>query len=168
MKDFKCEQKVLSTDVLVVGGGIAGLTAAITVKETNPDVDVLIVEKQTSGYSGKANRGGGVLQYFDLEKVKPIEFVAYHANAVGCFLGDQEQMLKYVSMNNMMIKKLEEWGVRVPYNEDGTLKVVPTGPMTGMIGVDLDITVKVRRTAEKKGIKIIDKVTISDLLTNEG
>ncbi len=167
MENIECNQKVLSTDVLVIGGGIAGLAAAITIKETNPNTDVLIVEKQTCGYSGKANRGGGVLQYFDFDRVKPIEFVAYHANAVGCFLGDQEQMLKYVSMNHKMIDKLIEWGVKIPYNEDGSLKVIPTGPMTGIIGVDLDITLRVRRTAEKLGVKIIDKVTISDLLTNE-
>lgn len=168
MKNIECNQQVLSTDVLVIGGGIAGLAAAITVKEKNENTDVLIVEKQTSGYSGKANRGGGVLQYFDFNRVKPIEFVAYHANAVGCFLGDQVQMLNYVSRNHEMIEKLEQWGVKVPYNEDGSLKVIPTGPMTGMIGVDLDITLKVRRTAEKKGVKIIDKVTISDILTSEG
>ncbi|MCM8711222.1 FAD-dependent oxidoreductase [Clostridium sp. SYSU_GA19001] len=168
MNKIDYKEQVLSTDVLVIGGGIAGLTAAITVKETNANTEVLIVEKQTSGYSGKANRGGGVLQYFDFNRVKPIEFVAYHANAVGCFLGDQVQMLNYVSRNHEMIDKLIEWGVKVPYNEDGSLKIIPTGPMTGMIGVDLDITLKVRRTAEKKGVKIIDKVTISDILTNEG
>ena len=126
----------------------------------------MILEKQTCGYSGKANRGGGVLQYFDFNRIKPIEFVAYHANAVGCFLGDQIQMLKYVSMNNEMIDTLVSWGVKVPKNEDGSLRIIPTGPMTGMVGVDLDITIQVRRTAEKLGIKIIDKVTVSDLLVN--
>ncbi|GAU76873.1 FAD-binding protein [Fusibacter sp. 3D3] len=154
----------LKTDILIAGGGIAGLTAAVIAKEKNPECEVLIIEKQTCGYSGKANRGGGVLQYFDLNRIKPIEFVAYHANSVGCFLGDQEQMLKYVSLNNTMIHKLEEWGVKIPRNEEGSLKIVPTGPMTGMVGVDLDITIQVRRTAEKKGVKIIDKVTLSDLL----
>ena len=156
----------LKTDILVVGGGIAGLTAAIIAKENSPESDVLILEKQTCGYSGKANRGGGVLQYFDFNRIKPIEFVAYHANAVGCFLGDQIQMLKYVSMNNEMIDTLVSWGVKVPKNEDGSLRIIPTGPMTGMVGVDLDITIQVRRTAEKLGIKIIDKVTVSDLLVN--
>lgn len=157
----------LKADILVVGGGIAGLTAAIIAKENSPESEVLILEKQTSGYSGKANRGGGVLQYFDFNRVKPIEFVAYHANAVGCFLGDQIQMLKYVSMNNEMIDKLVSWGVKVPKNEDGSLCIIPTGPMTGMVGVDLDITIQVRRTAEKLGIKIMDKVTVSDLLVND-
>ena len=60
--------EIITSDVLIIGGGIAGLTAAISVKEENPDISVLVVEKQTSGYSGKANKGGGVLQYFDLEK----------------------------------------------------------------------------------------------------
>ena len=66
------------TDVLVIGGGIGGLTAAVSIKERAPELDVLIVEKQTAGYSGKANKGGGVLQYFDLNRIKPEEFVEYH------------------------------------------------------------------------------------------
>ena len=50
-----------SADILVVGGGIAGLTAAVAAKEKNPDASVIVVEKQTAGYGGKANKGGGVL-----------------------------------------------------------------------------------------------------------
>jgi len=38
--------------------------------------------------------------------------------------------------------------------------------MTGMTDVDLDITIQVRKTAEKKGVKIIDKVTISNQSIN--
>ncbi|OLA82787.1 MAG: hypothetical protein BHW44_10890 [Roseburia sp. 40_7] len=66
MQKQEIKQEKMSADVLIIGGGIAGLTAAISVKEENPDISVLVVEKQTSGYSGKANKGGGVLQYFDL------------------------------------------------------------------------------------------------------
>lgn len=168
MNDSNYKKIEITTDVLVIGGGIAGLSAAVSIKEKASETEVLIVEKQTAGYSGKANKGGGVLQYFDLNKTKPEAFVAYHANSVGCFLGDQELMHKYVSMNNDMIDKLIDWGVKVPLKDDGTINVFPTGPMVGMIGVDLDITVKVRKTARKKGVKIMDKVTISDLLTNNG
>ena len=57
-----------SCDVLIIGGGIGGLSCATAIKEHNPDADVLVVEKNFAGYAGKANRGGGVLQYFDLEK----------------------------------------------------------------------------------------------------
>jgi succinate dehydrogenase/fumarate reductase flavoprotein subunit len=108
--DFKYGLERHSADVLVAGGGIAGLAAAVSIKETAPELDVLIVEKQTSGYSGKANKGGGVLQHFDLGRISPEIFVEYHANAIGCFLGDQELMAKYVSMNNIMFDKLVQWG----------------------------------------------------------
>ena len=161
-------RKDLSTDVLIVGGGIAGLSAAVSIKEHDPDLDVLVVEKQTAGYSGKANKGGGVLQYFDLERIRPEDFVAYHVHSVGCYLGDQELMTKYVSMNHVLLDKLVEWGAKLPKNADGTYCVTPTGPMTAMIGVDLDITLKVRRTAEKKGVRFIDKVPVSDLITEDG
>jgi len=166
--DTKYGRENLTTDVLIIGGGVAGLTAAVSIKERAPETDVLIVEKQTSGYSGKANKGGGVLQYFDLSKIDPMQFVAYHANAIGCFLGDQELMIKYVSMNNLMLDKLVEWGARLPKNKDGSWNVIPTGPMTSMIGIDLDVTLKMRQTAERMGVKIIDKTAVSDLLTYNG
>lgn len=160
MKMIEYKHESMSTDVLIIGGGIAGLTAAVTIKEKNPDTEVFIVEKQTTGYAGKANKGGGVLQFFDLENITPETFVEYHAHSVGCYLGNQDLMKKYVSMNNYMLDKLEKWGVKVPK------KRIPTGPMTYMVGVDLDITLQMRRTAEKKNVKIIDKVTISDLLAD--
>ena len=162
MKQLQIEEVQHSADILVVGGGIAGLTAAISAKEKNPDSEVLIVEKQTTGYGGKANKGGGVLQYFDLEHIPPEQFVEYHANAVGCFLGNQNLMIKYVAMNNEMLDRLEGWGVTIPKTR------IPTGPMTYMVGVDLNITLQMRRKAEKLGVKIIDKVTVSDLLTDQG
>ena len=54
--------EVFSTDVLILGGGLAGLIAANKIKELNGEFDVLIVEKATTGFSGsKANKGAGVL-----------------------------------------------------------------------------------------------------------
>ena len=46
-------------DALANAPEIGGLSCAVAVKEQLPDADVLIIEKQTAGYSGKANRGGG-------------------------------------------------------------------------------------------------------------
>ncbi|MBE6914874.1 MAG: FAD-dependent oxidoreductase [Ruminococcaceae bacterium] len=157
--DLKC-------DVLIVGGGIGGLSCAVAVKEQLPDADVLIIEKQTAGYSGKANRGGGVLQYFDPKRVTPEKFLAFHVTQVGCGLGDQELMLKYVGMNTAMLNKLESWGVSIPREEDGSFHVMPTGPMTAITCVDLDITLRIRRRAEKLGVRIMDKTTLAELLTD--
>ena len=35
--------EVISTDLLIVGGGISGLVAAIKAKEESPEVDILII-----------------------------------------------------------------------------------------------------------------------------
>ena len=51
--------EVICTDVLIIGGGFAGLIAAIKAKEQFPGLDVLIVEKQTTGWSGKAPKING-------------------------------------------------------------------------------------------------------------
>ena len=155
----------LNCDILIAGGGIGGLSCAVSLKEHLPEADILVVEKQTAGYSGKANKGGGVLQYFDPEKVKPVDFAAFHANAIGAFLGDQELMMRYVAMNGEMLDTLCRWGVNVPKRDDGSYNVMPTGPMTAMIRVDLDITLRVRRKAEALGVRFMDKTVVADLLT---
>ena len=51
------ERKEISCDVLIAGGGIGGLVCAVELKEKRPELDVLIVEKQTTGFGGKDNKG---------------------------------------------------------------------------------------------------------------
>ena len=55
--------RVESADILVIGGGIGGLAAATAAKEKNPDADVLVVEKASSGWAGQANKGAGIWWY---------------------------------------------------------------------------------------------------------
>ena len=162
------EYRTERCDVLVIGGGIAGLSCAVSVKEQCPELDVLVAEKNFAGYSGKANRGGGVLQYFDPERIDPWEFVKFHAEKIGAYLGDQELMAEYVAMNKGMLDKLTSWGAVLPKREDGSYRVFPTGPMTAMIATDLDITLNIRKTAEKLGVRFVDKTALIDLLTDDG
>ena len=161
------EWNKLNCDVLIIGGGIGGLSCATAIKEHNPEADVLVVEKNFAGFAGKANRGGGVLQYFDLDKIDPKEFVAFHTHKIGAWFTDQELMEKYVSMNTYMLDKLLEWGCNLP-KKDGKFMVMPTGPMTAMIRVDLDITLRVRQTAQKLGVRFMDKTVMADLITDGG
>ena len=48
--------EVISTDVLIIGGGISGVPAAIKARDL--DVDVLIVDKATIGWAGMATKAG--------------------------------------------------------------------------------------------------------------
>ena len=58
--------EVLKTDVLVLGGGIAGCFAAIKARESG--LDAVIVDKGHLGRSGLSPQMSGVLTYFDPEQ----------------------------------------------------------------------------------------------------
>ncbi|MBE3586341.1 MAG: FAD-dependent oxidoreductase [Thermoanaerobacter sp.] len=64
MSDLESLGSVVQTDVLVIGGGYAGLWAANRAKEIAGDVlDVLIVEKgPPMGFAGQAYFSGGGIQ----------------------------------------------------------------------------------------------------------
>lgn len=51
------DREILKTDLLIVGGGVAGMQAAISAKETEPDINVLIVEKADTRRSGMGSTG---------------------------------------------------------------------------------------------------------------
>ena len=52
---------VITTDVLVLGAGGAGMCAALKAKESN--VDVLMIDKCGIGWNGQVPIGGGILAY---------------------------------------------------------------------------------------------------------
>ena len=59
MQASRSKENVVSTDVLVVGGGLAGLTAAVKLKEQREDLDILVVDKGGVGWAGQVPSGGG-------------------------------------------------------------------------------------------------------------
>jgi len=48
---------VIDTDVLVIGGGTAGPMAAVTVKEQDPNLKVILLEKANVKRSGAISMG---------------------------------------------------------------------------------------------------------------
>ena len=176
----------LNTDVLVVGGSLAGLASAISAKEQDPALDVTVVEKYTCGYSGKANRGAGIMLM--LGGYTPEEFVQFYLKHIGLYLNNQTTLLKYASMLNSSIDCLDTWsGVKVDKYENGTYKALKWAakvvgrkedgkpifdennpyPWT-LVAIELDYIRKVRRYARRLGVKFVDRVGMVDLLTGDG
>ncbi|MEW6667329.1 MAG: FAD-dependent oxidoreductase [Thermodesulfobacteriota bacterium] len=156
--------EVVSTDLLIVGGGIGGLCAAIRAKEVFPDIDVLIVDKQTIGYAGKASKGGGILWALgpedDLE-----EFVELHVKEIGDYLNDQELLYAYSREMYRNIEQLADWGVNVQKDEAGKLSLIRReGTRWSLAGVDLNMMLPLRRKARKLGARTLNKVQVVDLL----
>ena len=172
----------IKTDLLVVGGSLAGMAAAIKAKEGNPELDVTIVEKYTAGYAGKANRGAGI--FCILGDSDPEDYVKYQTNYIGEYLNDQDQLRGYAASLNDCVQDLDKWsGGKIGKNEDGSFKTLKwLAQITGedengkrtfdepdhfpwtLVCVDLDYMPNVRRYAAKAGIKFVDRVGVVDVL----
>ncbi len=154
--------EVVSTDLLIIGGGLAGLVAAIKAKEYS--VDVLLVDKQTIGWSGKAPKVGGGL-WVMLPDDDVDRFAEYHVRNIGCYLNDQELLYSYARESFGAIKQLMEWGVKLPQDAEGKLQTVrhPAGLWSGT-GVDRDMLFPLRTRARELGARILNKVQVVELL----
>jgi succinate dehydrogenase/fumarate reductase flavoprotein subunit len=163
---MKDTQVVFNTDVLVVGGGIGGLTVAIRIKELAPETDVLLADKQTIGWGGKANKGAGVLWVLGPED-NVDTFVDFHVRNIGTFLNDQELLRAMAQESYGAAKKLAEWGVKVARTPAGELDLnqLPTG--WSLAGADLDMMQPLRARAAKLGVRFVDKTHITELLTED-
>ena len=175
----------IKTDVLVVGGSIAGLAAAITAKETEPSKDVLVVEKYTAGYAGKANRGAGIVQI--LGPYTPREFVEYHVKNIGLYLNDQDFLSLYAEELNNGLEALDRWSSgKFDRDEKGEIRTLKwRSQLRGMSGdgaydfdqdneypwtlaaIDLDFMLEVRKTALRLGVKFVDRTGVTDILTSD-
>ena len=176
----------ITTDLLVVGGSLAGMAAAIKARELYPDLEVTLVEKYTSGYAGKANRGAGI--FCILGDSDPEDYVKYQLEYIGEYLNDQDQLRAYASSLNDCVKDLDKWSNgKIGKKEDGSFRTLKwlaqitsedeKGKRTfnepdhfpwTLVCVELDYMINVRKYAVKSGVKIIDRVGIVDVLKDNG
>jgi succinate dehydrogenase / fumarate reductase flavoprotein subunit len=158
---------VYDTDVLIVGGGFGGLSAAIRIKELSPETSVLVVDKQTIGWGGKANKGAGVL--WVLAPGDDIDaFVDYHVQNIGIYLNDQDLLYAMARESYGAAQKLADWGVNVMKTPDGELDVnrLPFG--WSLAAADLDMMQPLRSKAAKLGVRLLDKIQVVELLKQDG
>ena len=158
--------EVISTDVLIIGGGISGLVAAIKAREY--PVDVLIVERETVGWAGKAPKGGGaflvVAPEDNLDKI-----MDYHVRNIGFYLEDQELLYSYLSESYGAAERLAGWGVKMARDEQGKLDLAknPFG-LWSLAGPDLNLQFPLRAKALETGATILNKVEVVELLKQGG
>jgi succinate dehydrogenase / fumarate reductase flavoprotein subunit len=165
MSDLSSIGQVHSTDVLVLGAGLAGFTIANRIKELNPAVDVLIVEKSTAGFAGaKANKGAGVMWVMqsddDIDK-----FRDYYCKYHGHFLEDQELLEKTCVATATMVEHFEKWGIEIKREANGRLSRMEAIPLWSLCAYDLDVMDKLRKVAVKLGVRTLDKTQFVEILT---
>jgi succinate dehydrogenase / fumarate reductase flavoprotein subunit len=157
--------EVITTDVLIVGGGIGGLCAAIKVKEESQNLGVLLVDKATVGWSGAAPKGGCVFWVVapgedDLDK-----FVEFHVKNIGIYLEDQELLYEFARDAYGAVEQLVEWGVTIQKDAEGKISTLHLlDPRWSHAGADMDMLLSLRARARKLGAKMLSKIQIVDLL----
>ncbi len=166
MTDLNNNREFLSADVLIIGGGIGGLASAIKVKEKNPECDVLIVEKQTTGYAGKATKIGGILAFLGPNN-NADKFIDFQVHTSGLYLNDQDLLAKYVRDTYKTIEQFAEWGNKLAKTPDGNMLSFPAmfAPEYSSTFIDIDLMLPMRARAKKLGTRIINKIHVVDLLT---
>src|SRR5579872_6339759 len=117
-----------SYDVLVVGGGLAGIRAAIAAVEANPKVKVGMVSKVYPMRSHTVSAEGGAAAVMRPED--SYETHAFDTIKGSDYLADQDVVEAFVREAPVEIIQMEHWGCPWSRDDDGKISVRPFGGMT--------------------------------------
>jgi len=137
MSEFSC-------DLLIVGGGGAGLRASIAAAEASPGLDVAVVSKVYPMRSHTVAAEGGAAAVIKDED--STDDHAYDTVSGGDWLSDQDAVEAFVEEAPREMVQLEHWGCPWSREADGAVAVRPFGGM------------KVKRTwfaADKTGFHML-------------
>src|SRR5437667_1948202 len=114
-------------DVLVVGGGGAGLRAVIAVAETHPRLRVAVISKVYPMRSHTVSAEGGAAAV--IKAGDSLDAHAYDTISGGDWLTDQDAVEAFVREAPGEMLRLEHWGCPWSREPDGSVAVRPFGGM---------------------------------------
>ena len=118
---------VAAHDILIVGGGLAGLRAAIAVAETDPTLDVAVVSKvypmRSHSVSAEGGAAGAIASDDSLDEH------AYDTVSGSDWLADQDAIEAFVQEAPRELLQLEHWGCPWSRQPDGHVAVRAFGGM---------------------------------------
>jgi succinate dehydrogenase/fumarate reductase flavoprotein subunit len=165
----------IDTDVLVIGGGLAGCMAAIKARESG--LNVTIAEKGNTLSSGCAGTGidhvWGYIPPIHAQMGWTIDdLVADHADAVARGFINKELLYIVAGESYERVLDLERFGVNFRYDDStipgGFRLVHQFHSMPTTFNFDgRDLKVKLTKEAKKRGVSIINRVMAVELLTSE-
>jgi fumarate reductase flavoprotein subunit len=117
-------------DVLLVGGGGAGLRAAIAIAESNPSLSVAVVSKVYPMRSHTVSAEGGAAGA--IAEDDTLDEHAYDTISGSDWLGDQDAIEAFVQEAPRELLQLEHWGCPWSRQPDGRIAVRAFGGMKNM------------------------------------
>ncbi|MGR4066455.1 fumarate reductase/succinate dehydrogenase flavoprotein subunit [Billgrantia sp. C5P2] len=110
---------VIDTDVLVIGGGTAGPMAAVTAKEQDPSLKVMLLEKANVKRSGAISMGMDGLNNAIVPGHSTPEQYVKEITIANDGIVHQPALMAYAQRSFPMIEKLDSWGVHFQKDETG-------------------------------------------------
>jgi fumarate reductase flavoprotein subunit len=120
----------MAHDVLLVGGGAAGLRAAIAIAETNPHLSVAVVSKVYPMRSHTVSAEGGAAGAIAADDT--LDEHAYDTVSGSDWLGDQDAIEAFVQEAPRELLQLEHWGCPWSREHNGRIAVRAFGGMKNM------------------------------------
>lgn len=166
--EFTVEYK--STDVLIVGGGIAGLMASISARDSN--TDVLVMEKGNAEYSGRGRAGNDHFWCY----IPEVHGQNIDAFMKECLKGPKLSIMQSGTSKALIRRFLEEsyeivklwdlWGI--PMKRDGKWEFsghsFPGDVFTHLKYKGKEQKKILFRKALEKGVLILNRVMATDLI----
>ena len=164
------ERRII-TDVLVVGGGMAGMFAAIKAREQG--LDVTLTDKGYVGRAGSTAYAEGDILYFRRSKDNLQEWVDIISRRVE-YLNNRDWDEICLLEAEDRYNDLVSWGVEF-WEKDGELYKWDTSAVGAPPSVYQDITMHagkyprtIRKRVDEVGVRVLDNVMMVDLLRQNG
>lgn len=167
--DFdKLEQSDYTCDVLVIGGGYAGLNAAYSAKQAGQDV--LLVDKGRPGFSGQSP-WPGTFNYLDTELGD--DPIAYRENIryTSEYMGNLDWIDVWIAESKDMYHRINSWGTLDMYPQMFETEYWETrdyyGYRDNVVG-DHERRTKMVKMLDDNGISWLQHVMITNLIVQDG
>ena len=161
---------VTQCDVLIIGGGSAGSMAAIHLKEIAPELDVLVLEKNSINYSGCIARGMDALNVVTLPGVASPETYVVRNRKNSHGIVDDDISYEMAKRSYPMMQKLISWGVFFPQDEDGNYEVMNVDEKAKFCVAMEEPELKsiLAKRMNDLGVHVLNWTMASELMTDNG
>jgi succinate dehydrogenase/fumarate reductase flavoprotein subunit len=163
------KEKIVEADVLCVGGGIAGLMAAIRAKELG--AKVILAEKANTLRSGSGGTGcdhfRAYIPEFHGRDIEPVAEEVLHSQ-VG-WTRPKEFLRTWMERSFEIVKLWDSWGIPMKYKGKWEFAghAFPGRPFTTLKYSGQNQKPILTQEAQKRGVEIINRVMVFDLLHDD-
>jgi succinate dehydrogenase/fumarate reductase flavoprotein subunit len=158
---------MLEADIVVVGGGSAGSTAAIRAQQALPRGRVILLEKAHIKRSGAIAIGMDGLNNAIIPGHATPEQYVKEITMANDGIVNQRAVWEYAVNSYSMIEELDRWGVKFQKNESGDFdvkKVHHKGSYVLPMPEGYDLKKILTRVLKRSGVRVINRVMATRLM----